>query len=118
MHDFQRTTRRYILEDSTLHNHRCENLKSYILQNLRLEDGDTKKFRNVCNKTHSYMIPSPKNTSTLTLTAQIKRMTECHMKVSRLQITNTKLLLIIIEFRLCKQVTLHICYTSFYTKSS
>jgi hypothetical protein len=26
----QRTTRRYIPEDSTLHNHRCENLKSYI----------------------------------------------------------------------------------------
>jgi hypothetical protein len=28
----QRTTRRYISEDSTLHNHRCENLKSYKLQ--------------------------------------------------------------------------------------
>jgi hypothetical protein len=28
--DFQRTTRRYIPEDRTLHNHRCENLKSYI----------------------------------------------------------------------------------------
>jgi hypothetical protein len=27
--DFQRTTRRYISEDSILHNHRCENLKSY-----------------------------------------------------------------------------------------
>jgi hypothetical protein len=27
--DFHRTTRRYIPEDSTLHNHRCENLKSY-----------------------------------------------------------------------------------------
>jgi hypothetical protein len=27
--DFQRTTRRYIPEDSTLHNHRCEDLKSY-----------------------------------------------------------------------------------------
>jgi hypothetical protein len=26
--DFQRTTRRYIPEDSTLHNHRCENLTS------------------------------------------------------------------------------------------
>jgi hypothetical protein len=24
--DFQRTTRHYISEDSTLHNHRCENL--------------------------------------------------------------------------------------------
>jgi signal-transduction protein with cAMP-binding, CBS, and nucleotidyltransferase domain len=28
--DFQRTTRRYIPEDRTLHDHRCENLKSYI----------------------------------------------------------------------------------------
>jgi hypothetical protein len=27
--DFQRTTRRYIPEDKTLHNHRCENLKLY-----------------------------------------------------------------------------------------
>jgi hypothetical protein len=27
---FQRTTRRYLPEDGTLHNHRCENLKSYI----------------------------------------------------------------------------------------
>jgi hypothetical protein len=27
--DFQQTTRRYIPEDRTLHNHRCENLKSY-----------------------------------------------------------------------------------------
>jgi hypothetical protein len=26
----QRTTRRHIPEDETLHNHRCENLKSYI----------------------------------------------------------------------------------------
>jgi hypothetical protein len=28
--DFQRITRGYIPEDGTLHNHRCENLKSYI----------------------------------------------------------------------------------------
>jgi hypothetical protein len=27
---FQRTTLRYIPEDSIFHNHRCENLKSYI----------------------------------------------------------------------------------------
>jgi hypothetical protein len=27
---FQRTAQRHIAEDSTLHNHRCENLKSYI----------------------------------------------------------------------------------------
>jgi hypothetical protein len=26
----QRTTRRHIPEDDTIHNHRCENLKSYI----------------------------------------------------------------------------------------
>jgi hypothetical protein len=31
--DFQRTTWRYIPEDSTLHNHHCENLKSYIQHN-------------------------------------------------------------------------------------
>jgi hypothetical protein len=30
--DFQQSTRRYILEDRTLHNHRCENLKSYIMR--------------------------------------------------------------------------------------
>jgi hypothetical protein len=29
--DFQRTTRSYIPEDSTLHNHPCENLRSYII---------------------------------------------------------------------------------------
>jgi hypothetical protein len=29
--DTQRTTRRYIPEDDTLHNHHCENLKSYII---------------------------------------------------------------------------------------
>jgi hypothetical protein len=28
---FQQTTRRYITEDRTLHNHRCEIFKSYIL---------------------------------------------------------------------------------------
>jgi hypothetical protein len=28
--DFQRTTWRYITEDSTLHNHHCDNLRSYI----------------------------------------------------------------------------------------
>jgi hypothetical protein len=29
--DFQRRTRRYIAEDSIVHNHRCESIKSYIL---------------------------------------------------------------------------------------
>jgi hypothetical protein len=28
--DSQRTTRRYMPEDSILHNHGCENLKSYV----------------------------------------------------------------------------------------
>jgi hypothetical protein len=28
--DMQRTAQRYVPEDSTLHNHRCENLKSYM----------------------------------------------------------------------------------------
>jgi hypothetical protein len=31
MFEFQQTRQRYIPEDSTLHNHRCENLKSYNL---------------------------------------------------------------------------------------
>jgi hypothetical protein len=30
----QQTTRRYIPEDDTLHNHRCKNLKSYKLPNV------------------------------------------------------------------------------------
>jgi hypothetical protein len=34
--DFQRTTRRYIPEDSTLHNHRCENLTSYNIKVARI----------------------------------------------------------------------------------
>jgi hypothetical protein len=35
----QRTTRRHIPEDDTLHNHRCENLKSYtiVLQFVLME---------------------------------------------------------------------------------
>jgi hypothetical protein len=32
--DFQQTTRRYIPEDTAPHNHRCENLKYYILYKL------------------------------------------------------------------------------------
>jgi hypothetical protein len=34
--DFQRSTRSYIPENITLHNHRCERLKSYILPELFL----------------------------------------------------------------------------------
>jgi hypothetical protein len=33
---FQRATRHYIPEDRTLHNHRCENLKSY---NIKMDPG-------------------------------------------------------------------------------
>jgi hypothetical protein len=39
--DFQRNTRRYIPEDGTLHDHRCENLKSYkqsVTLNAKLEN--------------------------------------------------------------------------------
>jgi hypothetical protein len=32
--DFQQTTQLYIPEDKTFHNHFCENLKSYAVQNL------------------------------------------------------------------------------------
>jgi hypothetical protein len=28
--EFQHTTKRYVPEDSTIHDHRCENLKSYL----------------------------------------------------------------------------------------
>jgi hypothetical protein len=34
--DFQRTTLRYIPEDRALHNHCCENLKSYIFIMLNI----------------------------------------------------------------------------------
>jgi hypothetical protein len=37
--DFQRTTRRYIPEDSTLHNHYCKNLKSYMTLCVSYEVG-------------------------------------------------------------------------------
>jgi hypothetical protein len=32
--DFQQTTWRYIPEDNTLDNHRCENLRSYIVNEV------------------------------------------------------------------------------------
>jgi hypothetical protein len=32
--DFQQTTRRYIPEDKTVHNHRCENLIPYLFNNV------------------------------------------------------------------------------------
>jgi hypothetical protein len=39
--DTQRTTRRYIPEDDTLHNHRCENLKSYKKHENKLTNKQT-----------------------------------------------------------------------------
>jgi hypothetical protein len=32
----QQTTRRHISEDDTLHNHRCENLKSYEIRDVKM----------------------------------------------------------------------------------
>jgi hypothetical protein len=34
--DFERTPRRYIPEDRTVYNQRCENLKSYILSSAEV----------------------------------------------------------------------------------
>jgi hypothetical protein len=42
--DFQRNTRRYIPEDGTRHNHRCENLKSYTLHGYHNPDDHTTIF--------------------------------------------------------------------------
>jgi hypothetical protein len=41
----QRTTRRYTPEDDTLHNHRCENIKSYSITDL---------FSSICLKKIKY----------------------------------------------------------------
>jgi hypothetical protein len=43
--DFQRTTWRYIPEDSIVHNHRCENLKSYDYYSSSLFSWDSYFFR-------------------------------------------------------------------------
>jgi hypothetical protein len=45
---FQRTTPRYIPEDRTLHNHRCENLKSYRVHRTGYEFDDPARNRNFC----------------------------------------------------------------------
>jgi hypothetical protein len=41
--DIQHTTQRYIPEDSTLHNHRCENLKSYTNPTCQITNWDSYK---------------------------------------------------------------------------
>jgi hypothetical protein len=43
--DFQRTTRRYIPEDSTLHNYRCGSLKYYKLRDVHLVNATTASQR-------------------------------------------------------------------------
>jgi hypothetical protein len=57
--DFQRNTRRYNPEDITLHNHRCENLKSYILSRVKAVTLDgvglTTGF---IGFTHNYSVPT------------------------------------------------------------
>jgi hypothetical protein len=35
--DFQRTTRHYNPEDRTLHNYRCENLKTYVIKRIKIK---------------------------------------------------------------------------------
>jgi hypothetical protein len=50
--DIQRTTRRYIPEDGTLHNHRCENLKSYITLLINIYN----KFRDVVTDIHVHRV--------------------------------------------------------------
>jgi hypothetical protein len=50
---FQRTTRRYILEDSTFHNHRCGNLKSMniLAKKIRTFHKDLKYEIKIFSKT-------------------------------------------------------------------
>jgi hypothetical protein len=45
--EFQQTTWRYIPEDRTLHNHRCENLKSYIIRFYCQQTVQTKIWSNI-----------------------------------------------------------------------
>jgi hypothetical protein len=55
--DTQRTTRRYIPEDGTLHNHRCENLKSYTVEVYFLAEGGGSAFlRNVDEPLPNYTL--------------------------------------------------------------
>jgi hypothetical protein len=42
--NFQRTTPRYIPEDSTLHNHRCENLRCYRVMFIRINNQSLSKL--------------------------------------------------------------------------
>jgi hypothetical protein len=58
----QRTTRRHIPEDDTLHNHRCENLKSYIeVIIVKFDTGDLLK----CIDTFQFWLKSDSNKDTL-----------------------------------------------------
>jgi hypothetical protein len=51
--DFQQTTRHYIPEDSTLYNHRCENLKSYEKGKDYYENGYCLLWKE--NETYKYI---------------------------------------------------------------
>jgi hypothetical protein len=59
--DFQRTTRSYIPEDRTLHNHRYENLKSYnyYLFPCKLHSPEANKNNNKKKKNPSSVFKSP-----------------------------------------------------------
>jgi hypothetical protein len=67
--DFQQTTWRYIPEDSTLHNHCCENLKSYMPQTNSPESLFTPSLCK-CNLMHTAslsIVTSPELTACLLL---------------------------------------------------
>jgi hypothetical protein len=55
--DFQRSTQRCIPEDTTLHNHRYENLKSYILWHI------CRKPRHVARQWHNIRVSTTAVTS-------------------------------------------------------
>jgi hypothetical protein len=48
--DYQLTKRRYITEDGTLHNHRCENLKSYMDNLVIMQQRKQPKFVEIAFK--------------------------------------------------------------------
>jgi hypothetical protein len=60
----QQATRRYIPEDSTLHNHCFENLKSYII--FRLSEEKNSEFENV-ETLLSFLLTTNKTGSTIGL---------------------------------------------------
>jgi hypothetical protein len=53
--DFQWITQRYIPEDSTLHNHCCEDLKSYIWMSANISNITDKHLHIHSSNNHSYI---------------------------------------------------------------